>query len=97
MATVYGTTLRSAPCSAHAGIGIAQVLADDAVEGLPVVRAVEVAEHVVEGTVLEQHHHDVIERMGLVESSASDLGPRARRVCGAPEPAPRHTSSHHIQ
>ena len=42
---------------------IAQVLADDALEGLAILGAVEVPEHVVQGSVLEEHHDDVVERV----------------------------------
>jgi hypothetical protein len=48
------------------GNGVAQALADDPVEGLAVPRAVQVPEHVVQGTVLEQRHHDVIQRAGPI-------------------------------
>jgi hypothetical protein len=61
VATLYDTTLRSAPCSAHSGIRIGQVLADHALERPAVVRAIEMAEHVVQGSVLEENYDDVIE------------------------------------
>ena len=64
VATVYGTTFRSAPCSAHSGIGLLSSFPITPVERLAVSGAVQVPEHVVEGTVLEQHHDDVVERVG---------------------------------
>ena len=46
---------------------IAQALAFDALERLAILRAVEVPEHVVQGSVLKRHHHDVIEGLLTVE------------------------------
>jgi hypothetical protein len=43
---------------------VAQVLPDDAVEDLAIAGAVQAAEHVVEGPVLEEHHHDMVECVG---------------------------------
>src|SRR5215510_16585615 len=41
------------------GNGVAQVLADHPVEVLAIPRAIQVPQHIVQGTVLEQPHRDV--------------------------------------
>jgi hypothetical protein len=46
------------------GDRVAQLLPDDALEGLTVPRPVQAAQHVVQGPVLKQHHHHMIERTG---------------------------------
>jgi hypothetical protein len=50
--------------ASHRGNRIAQVLADDPVEGLPGLGPIEVTENVVQGAVLEQDRHDVVNGMG---------------------------------
>jgi hypothetical protein len=46
--------------------GVGQFLVADPVEDLVVVGAVQASEHVVERSVLEDHHDDVIEGVDLV-------------------------------
>jgi hypothetical protein len=47
------------------GDGVREVLADDALEGLAVLGPVEMAEHVVQRTVLKQHQDDMVHGVGL--------------------------------
>ena len=62
VATVYGTTSRSAPCSAQPGIGLLSSFPDHALERLAISRPVEMTKHVVERPVLEQNDDDVVQR-----------------------------------
>jgi hypothetical protein len=57
---------RAPPCSrrrAQPIPGVAQLLADDALEGLATPGPVEAAQHVVQGPVLEEHQHHMVQRI----------------------------------
>jgi hypothetical protein len=72
VATVYGTTLRSAPCSAHPRIGLLRSLPMTPSKSCRPRGRTGAPAH-CPGSVLEQHHHDVIKRMGPIRHQPSLL------------------------
>ena len=73
------------------GMGLVRSLPTTPSKVFPSLGAVETAEHIVEGPVLEQHHHDVVESVGPVWEVMDDAvlsAPGDRNWWHAPGPHP---------
>ncbi len=71
--TVYGTTLRSAPCSAHSGIGFVRSFPITPSNVLPSSGPYRRPSTLSSRSVLEQHHNDMIHRMTSINSHRDAL------------------------
>jgi len=70
---------------AHSGDRIAQLLADHTFEDPLVAWPIEMAQHIVEAAVLEQQHHDMVERVLWCWHFSNELSPV--RTDGLGDPA----------